>query len=205
MVESYRPAEQPGTLRHADQRRARCRRRTLAGLAHRRPQGRLLSHRPAPAGDLRRQTSRAIARPNAVAELPAAKAAEPIEPKPDHADERGDVAAMRAYTANLGGKAACTLSAAIFIATPNSAATVPATAVLHDFYRYMIDGASHGFRRLHRSSGRRLALLVVVLAEDDRHVSRARRLLSNLRLRTQRRQSRSAITTCSSPNAPNRA
>ena len=50
----------------------------------------------------------------------------------------------------------------------------------------------HGFRRVHRSPGRRLAVLVVVHAEDDRHVSRARRVRADLRLRAQRRLSERA-------------
>ena len=59
--------------------------------------------------------------------------------------------------------------------------------ILQDFYRYMIDAAAMDFGASTDHQGGALAVLVVVHAEDDGHVSRARRLRPDLRLRAQRR------------------
>jgi hypothetical protein len=83
---------------------------------------------------------------NIAAELPAAKAPEAIEVKAGHKDERGDVAAIRAYTVAIGGKPNHIVRGDFHRHTELSwDGGGTSDGSLQDFYRYMIDCASMDF------------------------------------------------------------
>ena len=113
--------------------------------------------------------------------------AERVEVTAGHPDETGDLRAIRGYTAQVGGQAMRIVRGDFHRHTELSwdgggAADGIVAGVLPLYDRRGVDG----FRRVHRSPRRRVALLVVVHAEDDRHVPRAGRLRPDLRLRAER-------------------
>ena len=121
-------------------------------------------------------------------------------------NEAADLRTIRAYTAAVEGKPLHIVRGDFHRHTELSwdgGGTNDGS--LQDFYRYMIDVAALDFGASTDHQGGAWHLLVVVLAEDDRHVSCPWRLHADLRLRAERRLSERPPPTSSTPGAPNRA
>ena len=184
--EAVRAAEQQGPIEHAHQRGVGCRRAACGWPGRPTIASQGDYHRP-----LRQQVYagqiRGAARGARRLNWRSRSGLSRSKRSPAHADEAGDLRAIRGYTASVGGKPHP--HRARRFPSPHRVELGPrrrARRLAAGFLPLHDRRGRDGFRRVHRSSGRRVALLVVVHAEDDGHVSRARRLRPDLRLRAQR-------------------